>query len=142
MTDWKSVYPNPDALELAGTFPGEEEALRYRGLELVPLYDYESQIVWHDSWELRLAKTGYPLLHIWANGQRAALQWATQVAEGAQWERLEGRPDWFGPLISAELRDLIRRNREVFFEPSYPTDIDLAELQDPRDLDHLIPYGD
>lgn len=148
---WTNVYPNPDALELAGTLPGEEEAVHYNGLELVPLYDYEDQLVWHDTWELRLARTGQALLHIAAGGQEAALKWATRIADSAPWASLEERPSWFDPFVPDELRAFIRANPTTFSAPVYLTGLSVEDVLSPtlpssnalsQDLDSLIPFGD
>ena len=144
---WTRVYPEGTP-KFDEKVPGPEDALRYKGLLLVPLYDMYSGIEWEGEWELCLERTGDLLMEVRMNSDEEAMALATKVADLAAWETFGGKPAWCGPLISQELRDFIRTNREHLMSPDggapYCTLEDLGigpldGLQGLRDED--VPFG-
>lgn len=79
-TTWIRIYPEGTA-RLDGMVPGFEDALRYNGLVMTPLYDGETQLVWPGDWELSLEKTDEPLMDIHVSSDELALEIATGIAQ-------------------------------------------------------------
>lgn len=142
-TKWRRIHPEGTP-RLDGMVPGFEDALRYRGLVMTPLYDGETQLVWPGDWELSLQKTDEPLMDIHVSSDKIALEIATGIADRADWESFDHKPDWYGPKISEELRNFLRSHRTclaAYVEP-YATVKELGIVIPPNfdELSDIIPF--
>lgn len=140
---WTRIYPEGTP-RLDAMVPGFEDALRYKGLVMTPLYDGDTQLVWPGDWELSLEKTDEPLMDIHVSSDELALEIATGIAERADWKGFDRKPNWYGPEISEELRDFLRLHRKFLAGSNEPyATIEELGIAIPPNFDALsdiIPY--
>lgn len=81
-------------------------------------------------------------MHIVADGQEAAIEHATPIAEGAAWGTYGDRST---RLITGELREFMEARQHVYYRPSDALEeLGAAALvgDGANELESVVPYGD
>ncbi|MBB4053551.1 hypothetical protein GGR20_003213 [Devosia subaequoris] len=141
---WQWVYRhrNPNHPDLRGMWPNEAEARECNGLLLVPMYDPHRGDVMRGWWELRHKNSGQALLFICAEGDELAEEYATPVAERANWAYMREAPEWSAPPHSLALIDYLRSTSGVFYEPNFGSLLKtMTSGEESQDWDQVVPYA-
>ncbi|MBJ3783848.1 hypothetical protein [Devosia sediminis] len=141
---WQWVYRhrNPNHPDLKGVWPNEAEARECNGLILVPMYDPHRGSILRDWWELRHKNSGTALLFIRAEGDELAEEYATPVAERANWAYMRDVPEWSAPPHSLELIEYLRSKSGVFYEPNFSSLFkQMTGESEPPDWHQDVPYA-
>lgn len=139
---WVYRHRNPNHPDLRGMWPNEAEARECNGLLLVPMYDPHRGEVLRDWWELRHKASGEALLFIRAEGDELAEEYATPVAEKANWAFMREAPEWSAPPHSLQLIDYLRSTSGVFYEPNFGSLFrKMTSEEEAPDWDQDVPYA-
>ena len=142
---WQWVYPhrNSNHPDLWGMWPNEAEARECNGLLLVPMYDPHRGQMIRDWWELRHRNSGEALLFIRAEGDELAEEYATPVAERANWFHMRDVPEWSAPPHSLALIEYLRSTSGVFYEPNFGALFrQMTGEEEAPDWEQDVPYAD
>ena len=141
---WQWVYHhrNPNHPDLLGMWPNEAEARECNGLLLIPMYDPHRGAVLRDWWELRHKLSGQALLFIRADGDELAEEYATPVAERANWAHMREAPEWSAPPHSLQLIEYLRSHSGIFYEPNFGSLFrKMTADTEVSDWDRDVPYA-
>ena len=124
-------------------WPTEADAREYRGLVLAPCFNpHKESTIW-GWWELRHKISNDPILFICADNDEMAEEYATRVAELANWQHMRQVPEWSAPPHRYELIDYLRSTSQVFYQPSFDalwTKED-GQTTPPEDWCDDVPFG-
>ena len=139
---WVYRHRNPNHPDLRGMWPNEAEARECNGLLLVPMYDPHRSEVMRGWWELRHKNSGQALLFIRAEGDELAEEYATPVAERANWAYMREAPEWSAPPHSLQLIEYLRSTSGVFYEPNFGSLFkQMTAETEASDWDEDVPYA-
>ncbi|WP_449397204.1 hypothetical protein [Devosia riboflavina] len=142
---WTFIHSHrdPNHADLRGCWPSEAEAREYKGLVLVPFYDPHRGSTLSGWWELRHRLSNDPILFIRADNAETAEEYATKVAEMANWHHMRTVPEWTAPPHSHELIDYLNSTYQVFYQPNFEALWSRPASRDEvaEDWDREVPYG-